>query len=226
MKDIWTQEQEAANLTRLFEGVGNKAAFAREFRVPGGPSMLSQHCSGNRPINLEAAMSYASGLGVGIDKISPRIARQLALASGSLGNVSEGPEIRGQVPLISWVQAGAWCQAEDPFVPGDAERWMDCPVAHSGQTFALRVRGDSMSAPHGNSRTYPEGCFIFVDPEKRSPNNGDRIIACLDESHEVTFKVYKNEDGRQWLQPLNPTHEPIRDAFTVLGTVLGKWEDG
>lgn len=144
----------------------------------------------------------------------------------SVSNTLPGPDIQGKVPLISWVQAGSWCQAEDPFVPGDAERWMDCPVAHSGQTFALRVRGDSMSAPHGNSRTYPEGCFIFVDPEKRSPNNGDRIIACLDESHEVTFKVYKNEDGRQWLQPLNPTHEPIRDAFTVLGTVLGKWEDG
>lgn len=141
-------------------------------------------------------------------------------------NLEAGPDIRGKVPLISWVRAGSFCEAADPFVPGDAERWMDCPVNHSETTFALRVRGDSMTAPHGNGRTYPEGCIIFVDPEKRSPVNGDRIVACLDGSHEVTFKVYKNEDGRQWLQPLNPTHEPIRLPFKVLGTVLGKWEDG
>ncbi|WP_312305157.1 XRE family transcriptional regulator [Pulveribacter sp.] len=139
-------------------------------------------------------------------------------------NVGPGPDIRGLVPLISWVRAGSWCEASDPLQPGDAEEWLPCPAAHSPGTFALRVRGDSMTAPHGNSRTYPEGCIIFVDPERKSPVNGDRVVACLVGQHEVTFKIYKNEDGRQWLQPLNPSHEPIREAFHVLGTVIGKWE--
>lgn len=141
-------------------------------------------------------------------------------------NTEPGPQLRGRVPLISWVRAGQFTDAADPFIAGDAERWMDCPVNHSGSTYALRVRGDSMTAPTGAGRTYPEGCFIFVDPEKRSPVNGDRIVARLEDSDEVTFKIYKNEDGRQWLQPLNPHHEPIREKFRVLGTVLGKWEDG
>lgn len=144
----------------------------------------------------------------------------------SLVNTEPGPEIRGKVPLISWVQAGEWRTAADPHQPGQADQWLDCPVSHSGGTFALRVRGDSMTAPHGNSRTYPEGCIIFVDPEQRTPDNGDRVVACLTGTDEVTFKVYKNEDGRQWLQPLNPSHEPIRENFHVLGKVLGKWEDG
>lgn len=143
----------------------------------------------------------------------------------SIANTSPGPDLRGKVPLISWIQAGAWCQAIDLLPPGEAERWMDCPASHSAGTFALRVRGDSMTAPHGNSRTYPEGCIIFVDPEKRSPQNGARVVACLAGTDEVTFKVYKNEDGRQWLQPLNPSHEPIRSEFHILGTVLGKWEE-
>lgn len=142
------------------------------------------------------------------------------------GNTSAGPALRGKVPLISWVQAGEWCSTCKAHDINDAERWMDCPVSHSGQTFALRVRGDSMTAPHGNSRTYPEGSFIFVDPERRSPQNGDRVVACLNGTDETTFKVYKDEDGRKWLQPLNPSHEPIRDNFYILGTVLGKWEDG
>lgn len=144
----------------------------------------------------------------------------------SLANTEPGPDMRGKVPLISWVQAGEWCNAADPHPPGQADRWMDCPVSHSSSTFALRVRGDSMTAPHGNSRTYPEGCYIFVDPERKNPVNGDRVVACLTGTDEVTFKIYKNEDGRQWLQPLNPSHEPIREAFHILGTVLGKWEDG
>lgn len=141
-------------------------------------------------------------------------------------NIEPGPDIKGKVPLVSWVRAGAWCEAFSPVDVSEAERWLDCPVSHSPSTFVLRVRGDSMTAASGNGRTYPEGCLIFVDPERRDPNNGDRVVACLLGTNEVTFKVYKHEDGRRWLLPLNPTHEPIREPFKVLGTVIGKWEDG
>lgn len=143
----------------------------------------------------------------------------------SIANTEPGPDVRGRVPLISWVQAGAWCQPQDVLELEDVERWMHCMVPHSPSTFALRVRGDSMTAPHGNTRTYPDGCFIFIDPERRTPSNGDRVVACLTGTDEVTFKIYKNEDGRQWLQPLNPSHEPIRERFHILGAVIGKWED-
>ncbi len=142
-------------------------------------------------------------------------------------NVEDGPPVKGKVPLISWVQAGEWCEALTPVDAADTERWMDCPVKHSPSTFVLRVRGDSMTAPLGSSRTYPEGCFIFVDPELRNPVNGERVIACLigSDGSDVTFKVFKDEDGRRWLQPLNPSHEPIREKFKIIGTVIGKWED-
>lgn len=157
---------------------------------------------------------------------TPEYLRMEDSAGPTHANTEPGPPLRGKVPLISWVQAGDWCHAADPHLPGHADRWMDCPVSHSSSTFALRVRGDSMTAPHGSGRSYPEGCFIFVDPEKRTPINGDRVVACLSGTDEVTFKIYKNEDGRQWLQPLNPSHEPIREKFHIIGTVLGKWEDG
>ena len=143
-----------------------------------------------------------------------------------VSNISAGPTPRDVVPLISWVQAGAWCSAINGFEIGDAERLLPCPAAHGAQTYALRVRGDSMTAPSGNGRSYPEGCVIYVDPDKGSPINGERIIAKLTGSDDVTFKIYKEEDGRRWLMPLNPAHLPIRDEFSVCGTIIGKWEDG
>jgi SOS-response transcriptional repressor LexA len=138
-------------------------------------------------------------------------------------NTAPGPHLYAEVPLISWVKAGEWGEAADPLPPGTAERWMPCPVRHSESTFAVRVRGDSMTAAHGKS--YPEGCIIFVDPDQCSPSNGARVLAKLNGSEEVTFKVFKDEDGRRWLQPLNQSHQPIRDEFRVIGTVIGKWED-
>lgn len=214
----------ADRLTRALAHSGlSQAELARAAGVK-PPSVHGWLSGKSKFLRGENLLSAARALGVRQQWLATGEGPMLAESAQS--NVSPAPDMRGKVPLISWVRAGSFCEAADPFVPGDAERWMECPVNHSETTFALRVRGDSMTAPHGNGRTYPEGCIIFVDPEKRSPVNGDRIVACLDGSHEVTFKVYKNEDGRQWLQPLNPTHEPIREPFKVLGTVLGKWEDG
>lgn len=138
-------------------------------------------------------------------------------------NTEPAPSIREGVPLISWIKAGSWSEASDPLQPGEAEAWVPTLKPTSARAYALRVRGDSMTSGHG--RSYPEGCIIIVEPERRSPVNGERIVAKLDGSDDVTFKVYKEEDGRRWLQPLNPNHEPIRQPFKVLGTVVGKWED-
>lgn len=161
-------------------------------------------------------------------KRQPVVAALLGLSIAELMGepsnvVSDAPSPAGVVPLISWVQAGGWNEAADPLQPGEAEQWIATMRPASKHSFALRVRGDSMTSPYGKS--YPEGSIIIVDPELRSPVNGQRIIAKLSGTDEVTFKVYKEEDGRRWLQPLNSAHEPIREAFKVVGTVVGKWEE-
>lgn len=141
----------------------------------------------------------------------------------NVDNLEAAKAHAGEVPVISWVQAGAWHEVAATFQPSEAERLLPIFRGHSSQTYALKVRGDSMTSPHGKS--YPQGSYIIVDPAKLQPVNGDRIVAKLEGSDEVTFKVYKDEDGRKWLAPLNTTYPTIMDPFKVLGTVIGKWED-
>lgn len=191
---------------------------------------VSQGTIGNLESGLrkygESIVNIAAALNVTPEYLRGEDEHKAAPVPTPLSNFESAFGSRGLVPLISWVQAGNWNDAIDTLHPGDAEDWVPCVRKHSPSSFALRVRGDSMTAPHGNTRTYPEGCIIFVDPEKRTPINGDRIIAKLSgPTAEVTFKVFKQEDGRMWLHALNPAHEPIRDEFKVLGTIIGKWED-
>ncbi|WP_158249946.1 helix-turn-helix domain-containing protein [Zhongshania marina] len=159
----------------------------------------------------ERAASYATGL-------------KDADYNNINNDVSSGPDTRGFVPVISWVQAGQWHEAEDLHQPGLAEKLIPCPKTHSRQTYALRVQGDSMTAPIG--RSYPEGAIIYVDPELRgSVGIGDRIIAKLDKEDRVTFKQLASDGDKMYLKALNPSHPPIFDEFRILGKVIGSWID-
>jgi SOS-response transcriptional repressor LexA len=141
----------------------------------------------------------------------------------STSNTSPAPDIKGSVPLISWVQAGSWHEVVDFADRSDDIPYLPCPKNHGVHSYALRVRGDSMTAPYG--KTYPEGCIIFVDPQILIPSSGDRIIAKIAGESEVTFKVFMQEGDKIWLKPLNPQHPIITDKFIVIGKVIGKWED-
>lgn len=128
----------------------------------------------------------------------------------------------GRVPLISWVQAGAWCEAVN-FEPYDVDSWISCPVPISKNGFALKVRGDSMTNP-GPGRSYPAGCIIFIDPEVET-HTGDRVIARVPRTNEVTFKVLVEDAGRQYLRPINPQYPiiDITEETHICGKVVGSF---
>jgi len=132
-------------------------------------------------------------------------------------NLAGVPFKTGEVPLISWVQAGDWSEATDPFQPGDAEAWHLCPVAHGPHTFILRVRGESMEPE------YHDGDWIFVDPDRQA-ENGSHIIAREEHDKEATFKKLVIEGDRRYLVALNPAwpnrvREIDHDA-TIIGVVI------
>ncbi|MDR6960526.1 SOS-response transcriptional repressor LexA [Pseudomonas brassicacearum] len=138
-------------------------------------------------------------------------------------NVSAINERFGKVPVISWVQAGAWCEAISNFEAYDAELWLSCPVPISNQGYALKVLGDSMTNP-GPGRSYPAGCIIFIDPEAET-KTGDRVIARLPRTNEATFKILVEDAGRQFLRPINPQYPiiEITEETHICGKVVGSF---
>ncbi len=143
------------------------------------------------------------------------------LGAGDESNVREVTRRFGKVPLISWVQAGAWCEAN--FDQHDGESWLSCPVPISGSGYALKVLGDSMTNP-GPGRSYPTGCIIFVDPEAET-KTGDRVIARVPRTNEATFKILVEDAGRQFLRPINPQYPiiDITEETHICGKVVGSF---
>jgi SOS-response transcriptional repressor LexA len=146
-----------------------------------------------------------------------------ALAPSDLSNVSEINHRFGKVPLISWVQAGAWCEAISNIENYDSDSWLSCPVPISDHGYALKVLGDSMTNP-GPGRSYPTGCIIFVDPEAET-KTGDRVIARVPRTNEATFKILVEDAGRQFLRPINPQYPiiDITEETHICGKVVGSF---
>lgn len=145
------------------------------------------------------------------------------LVKDELSNLDPPPRFV-MAPLISWIQAGHWSEAIDNYAPGDAEEWLPCATRSAGpHTYALRVKGDSMTNQYG--RSYPHGCIIFVDPDRvGGVVSGDRVIARINSDNEAIFKVYVEDAGKRFLKPLNPQYPPISDEFEIIGKVIGKYE--
>jgi len=167
----------------------------------------------------------AHWLATGEGAMRPANTSTVLKVSGPAADRVEAMASMGAVPLISWVQAGCWADVADPFQPGDADEWLPCPVAHGPNTYAVRVRGESMFNPTGRP-SYADGDIIFVDPS-REAKHGDRVIVHLDDQAEATFKQLLIEDGRKLLKALNPEwaprYIPINGNATVKGVVIGKW---
>jgi SOS-response transcriptional repressor LexA len=111
-------------------------------------------------------------------------------------NTSAGPVIRGNVPLISWVQAGRWAEIVDNFQPGDAEEWIATTARVSKRAFALRIEGDSM-APK-----VPEGAIVIFDPDK-DYRHGSLVLAKRVGDQNGTFKQLWYDGDTAYLRPLN-----------------------
>ncbi len=102
-------------------------------------------------------------------------------------------------PVISWVSAGSWEEAVEPYPDGFSDRYEISDYDSKGPAFWLEVKGDSMTAPTGVS--VPEGMMILVDTEA-DVQPGKLVIAKLPASNEATFKKLVEDGGTRYPEAL------------------------
>ena len=115
------------------------------------------------------------------------------------------------IPLVGNVAAGQPILAQQ-----NIENYFPFPVemAPNFQCFALKVQGESMINIGIN-----DGDYVFV-METNSANNGDLVVALVDDS--ATVKTFYKEKDHIRLQPENDDMDPIIVSdCKILGKVFG-----
>jgi SOS-response transcriptional repressor LexA len=175
-----------------------------------------QHLESGRNSSSKKLLEIAKALGV--------TAEWLASGTESHARVSNvapahNPEMTYRYPVISWVAAGAWAEAVEPFPPGFSDRYEMSEYEAKGPAFWLEVKGDSMTSPVGQSIV--EGTLILVDTEADA-QHGKLVIAKLADSNEATFKKLVEDGGRRFLKPLNPAYptEMCAGDCRIVGVVV------
>ncbi|MFF6013198.1 S24 family peptidase [Rahnella sp. R3(2024)] len=113
------------------------------------------------------------------------------------------------VPLISWVQAGAWTDVISDKLTASNTEWIETTAKVSDNSFALKVKGASMTST--GALSIPDGSIVIVDPEFGfiDEANGRIVVAQVDGSSQATIKKLEIDGPNHYLMPLNPDFKPI-----------------
>ena len=206
MGTLGTRLKELRKQRKLTQGQLGKAVgvsdvtigyWERDFNVPGGKSLT----------NLARYLGVSEGF--------------LLYGREDESNISAAPVAAQQVPIISYVQAGAWspeCDARN--LEGTVDYILTSEL-HSHSTFALKVKGKSMEPE------FVEGDVIIVDPELH-PGPGDYVVA-KNGGDEATFKKYRargiSEYGEEIFElvPLNDDYairNSAQEKIHIIGVVV------
>ncbi len=118
------------------------------------------------------------------------------------------------IPLMGTVAAGEPIEAiadqETVAVPED--------MLGRGEHYVLRVNGDSMI-----EEQIRDGDYVVVK-QRETADNGEMVVALVDQEAATVKKFYREQDGRVRLQPANAAMEPMyfgSDRVLVQGIVVG-----
>lgn len=104
-----------------------------------------------------------------------------------------------ELPLLGRVAAGQPLEA----ITGDETLAVPESLLGRGETFVLRVTGDSMIDEH-----IEDGDYVIVE-RSDTARNGERVVALIDGEHATLKTLHREPDGRIRLQPANEKMAPL-----------------
>ena len=143
----------------------------------------------------------------------------IGYASGMFYHAPAGtalPEYPTETLDAAWIEVGDVAAGLPILAQENIMSYFPVPseLIPSGESFILRVRGDSMI----NAGIF-DGDRIFVN-SCNTARNGDIIVALVDDS--ATVKTFYKEKDHIRLQPENDSMDPIIvDDCQILGKVFG-----
>jgi repressor LexA len=118
-----------------------------------------------------------------------------------------------EVPLLGLIAAGTPIEA----LPNADSVSLPESLLGRGETFVLKVRGNSMIEDH-----IVDGDLIIVERRDRAENG--EIAVALIENEATVKRFYREPEGRIRLQPANSALQPLyysEDAVRIQGVVIG-----
>lgn len=134
--------------------------------------------------------------------------------SRALEVVHQNTAVAVELPLLGLVAAGAPIEA----ISGDETLAVPEDLLGRGETFALRVQGDSMVDEH-----ITDGDFVIVE-RRETAREGERVIALIDGESATLKRLHREPGGTIRLEPANAAHPSQRYAASrvqLLGVVIG-----
>ena len=119
-----------------------------------------------------------------------------------------------ELPLLGSVAAGLPIEA----VPQDETISVPHDMVRRGNNYVLRVKGDSMI-----DEQIRDGDYIIVN-SRQTADNGEMVVALVNDESATVKKFYRERDGRIRLQPANPTMQAMYYAsheVQIQGIVVG-----
>ena len=120
-----------------------------------------------------------------------------------------------QIPVLGEVRAGYPMEAVENII--DYEE-IDEDMAHRGEFFALRIKGDSMEP------RFVEGDVVIVR-KQQTADSGDIVVALVN-GDSATIKKLKRHQNGITLVPSNSAYEPMyysnEEIMELPVTILGK----
>lgn len=218
-----TQLEEAQRLAERFKSVKNRAQFAREFKVPGGPSMIYQHIQGLRPISLECAAAYAKGFNCTIEEISPSASKPFDnLGEPIKAFDSPVPPVAVTVNRVRFFIKDGRLEEEtmeDPLF--FRKEWLKQRGLFGKNLKAIDVIGESMEPGLYNGDT------VVINREDSTPEDGGVFFLRYEEKT-VLHRLIRDA-GKWWLSSDNadknrfPRKEATKEVCEILGKVVFKF---
>ena len=118
-----------------------------------------------------------------------------------------------EVQLLGYVSAGL------PIEAIESPEAMTLPedMLGRGETFMLRVKGDSMIEEH-----IRDGDYLIIE-ERKEAHNGETVVAMI-RGEEATVKTFEQKGNTITLKPANPAYKPQKykaDEVEIVGRVIG-----